>query len=75
MKNYKKFISNLKTKKLPKKIKRTTLITRKFLGNTFLVYNGIKFKKVFVNPYRLNTKFGEYSFTRTFSGHFKKKKK
>lgn len=63
---------------LSKKIiqsKRNTLITKIMLNRKFLVHDGTKLKRVVISTPRLGTKLGEYSFTRKFPQHLKRKKK
>jgi ribosomal protein S19 len=45
------------------------------IGKQFCVYNGLRYIIVTPTDIRLNSKFGEYSSTRKFGGHLKKKKK
>jgi small subunit ribosomal protein S19 len=54
---------------------RTTIITKRMIGKQFCVYNGLRYITVIPTDIRINTKFGEYSSTRKFGGHLKKKKK
>jgi small subunit ribosomal protein S19 len=55
-------------------VSRSTLITPKFIGSTFYVYNGNKYKEITVYDNMLGHKFGEFFFTRV-RHVFKKKKK
>ncbi|MGE4011422.1 MAG: 30S ribosomal protein S19 [Alphaproteobacteria bacterium] len=48
---------------------RRSTILPQFVGLTFGVYNGHKFVPVFVTENMIGHKFGEFSPTRTFSGH------
>ncbi len=48
--------------------RRSTIIPE-FVGLTFGVYNGKKFIPVLVTENMVGLKFGEFSPTRTFSGH------
>jgi len=48
--------------------RRSTIIPQ-FVGLTFGVYNGHKFLPVLVTENMVGHKFGEFSPTRTFSGH------
>jgi small subunit ribosomal protein S19 len=53
---------------------RRSTILPMFVGLTFAVYNGKKFIPVSVNENMVGQKFGEYSPTRTFTGHSVDKK-
>ena len=53
---------------------RRSTILPMFVGLTFAVYNGKKFIPVSVNENMVGQKFGEYSPTRTFTGHTADKK-
>ena len=53
---------------------RRSTILPQFVGLTFGVYNGHKFLPVQVNENMVGHKFGEFSPTRTFSGHSGDKK-
>ena len=53
---------------------RRSTILPQFVGLTFGVYNGRKFIPVLVTESRVGHKFGEFSPTRTFSGHSADKK-
>jgi small subunit ribosomal protein S19 len=48
-------------------------ITSEFLNLTVRIYNGIKFFEIFITEKMLNHKFGEFSPTRKFPLHKKKK--
>src|SRR4029077_18615489 len=48
---------------------RRSTILPQFVGMTFGVYNGHKFLPVQVNENMVGHKFGEFSPTRTFTGH------
>ena len=48
---------------------RRSTILPQFVGLTFGVYNGRKFLPVLVNENMVGHKFGEFSPTRTFTGH------
>jgi len=48
---------------------RSSTIIPAFVGLTFSVYNGRKHIPVSVNERMVSRKFGEFSPTRTFSGH------
>ena len=48
---------------------RRSTILPQFVGLTFGVYNGKKFIPVLVSEEMIGHKFGEFSPTRTFSGH------
>jgi small subunit ribosomal protein S19 len=53
---------------------RRSTILPMFVGLTFAVHNGKKFIPVSVNENMVGQKFGEYSPTRTFTGHSVDKK-
>jgi small subunit ribosomal protein S19 len=53
---------------------RRSTILPQFVGLTFGVYNGRKFIPVLVTESMVGHKFGEFSPTRTFSGHSADKK-
>jgi small subunit ribosomal protein S19 len=53
---------------------RRSTILPQFVGLTFGVYNGRKFLPVQVNENMVGHKFGEFSPTRTFTGHSADKK-
>ena len=53
---------------------RRSTILPQFIGLTFGVYNGQKFIPVLVNEEMVGHKFGEFSPTRTFTGHSSDKK-
>jgi small subunit ribosomal protein S19 len=53
---------------------RRSTILPQFVGLTFGVYNGHKFLPVLVNENMVGHKFGEFSPTRTFTGHSGDKK-
>ncbi len=54
---------------------RRSTIVPQLVGHTFQVHNGNKFLKVFVVEDMVGHKLGEFSPTRTFRGHTKKKGK
>ena len=53
---------------------RRSTILPQFVGLTFGVYNGRKFLPVLVSENMVGHKFGEFSPTRTFTGHAADKK-
>jgi small subunit ribosomal protein S19 len=53
---------------------RRTTILPEFVGHTFAVHNGRKFIPVFVTENMVGHKLGEFSPTRTFTGHSAEKK-
>lgn len=53
---------------------RRSTIVPQFVGMTFGVYNGHKFIPVLVNEDMVGQKLGEFSPTRTFTGHTADKK-
>lgn len=54
---------------------RRSVIIPEFIGLTFAVHNGKKFIPVFVTDNMIGHKLGEFSLTRTFTGHGSDKKK
>ncbi len=52
---------------------RACTIPPEFVGHTFLVHNGRTFMKCYVTEDMVGHKLGEFSPTRTFRGHSKKK--
>lgn len=54
---------------------RSSTISPDFIGLTFAVHNGKKFIPVFVTDNMVGHKLGEFSLTRTFTGHGADKKK
>jgi small subunit ribosomal protein S19 len=54
---------------------RRSTILPQFVGLTFGVYNGHKFLPVLVTENMIGHKFGEFSPTRTFTGHTASDKK
>jgi len=53
---------------------RRSTITPDMVGITFAVHNGNKFIPVYVTENMVGHKLGEFSFTRVFRGHKKKKR-
>ena len=53
---------------------RRSTILPEFVGHTFAVHNGKKFVPVFVTENMVGHKLGEFSPTRTFTGHSAEKK-
>lgn len=53
---------------------RRSTILPEFIGLTFAVHNGKKFIPVYVTDNMVGHKLGEFSLTRTFSGHGADKK-
>tara|TARA_B100000686_G_C16594315_1_gene865137 strand:- start:688 stop:969 length:282 start_codon:yes stop_codon:yes gene_type:complete len=53
---------------------RSSTILPQFVGLTFGVYNGRKFIPVLITESMVGHKFGEFSPTRTYSGHSSDKK-
>jgi small subunit ribosomal protein S19 len=58
-----------KSKKVIKTWSRRSTIIPEMVGLTFAVHNGKKFLPVFVTENMVGHKLGEFSPTRTFSGH------
>jgi len=52
---------------------RNSMISPDFVGHTIAVHNGNKFIPVYVTENMVGHKFGEFSPTRTYRGHTKKK--
>lgn len=48
---------------------RDSMVIPDMIGLTFAVYNGRKFIPVYVTEYMVGHKLGEFSPTRTFTGH------
>jgi small subunit ribosomal protein S19 len=48
---------------------RDSMIIPDMIGLTFAVYNGKKFIPVYITEYMVGHKLGEFSPTRTFTGH------
>lgn len=53
---------------------RRCTIVPEFVGYTFLVHNGKRHEKVYISEDMVGHKLGEFSQTRIFKGHTKKKK-
>ena len=53
---------------------RRSMVTPDMIGITFAVYNGRKFIPVYVTEHMVGHKLGEFSPTRTFTGHSGDKK-
>ena len=67
-----KKVEKLKTQSTPTPIKtwsRKSTIIPEFIGVSFLIYNGKKFIPIKISEEMVGHKFGEFSPTRTFSGH------
>lgn len=61
-------------KKTPvKTYSRRSMILPEMIGMTFDVHNGKKFYSIFVSENMVGHRLGEFSPTRTFKGHAKKK--
>jgi len=52
---------------------RRCTIVPEFVGYTFLVHNGKRHEKVYISEDMVGHKLGEFSQTRIFKGHTKKK--
>lgn len=61
------------TKKPIKTWSRRSMIVPEMIGHTFEVHNGKKFIPVFISENMIGHRLGEFSPTRTFKGHPKKK--
>ena len=66
---------DIKTKEPIKTWSRSCTILPEFVDYTFLVHNGKNFLKVFVREEMVGHKLGEFSVTRTFRGHTRKKER
>jgi small subunit ribosomal protein S19 len=64
-----------KGNKVIKTWSRRSTITPDFIGLTFAVHNGKKFIPVFITDNMVGHKLGEFSLTRTYTGHGADKKK
>ena len=67
-----KKVEKLKTQSNPMPIKtwsRKSTIIPEFVGISFLIYNGKKFILIKISEEMVGHKLGEFSPTRTFSGH------
>ena len=60
-------------RKVIKTWSRRSTITPSAVGLTFAVHNGRKFIPVYVTENMIGHKLGEFSLTRTFTGHAEKK--
>jgi small subunit ribosomal protein S19 len=60
-------------KKVIKTWARNSMISPDFVGNTIAVHNGKKFIPVYVTENMVGHRLGEFSPTRTYRGHKKKK--
>ena len=67
-------IQNQTDRKPIKTWSRKSTIIPEFVGFSFLIYNGRKFIPVLVTESMVGHKFGEFSPTRTYSGHSGDKK-
>lgn len=52
---------------------RSTIIIPEYIGFTAKIYNGIRFYETIINEKMIGHKFGEFSPTRRFPKHKKKK--
>ncbi|MDC1174372.1 30S ribosomal protein S19 [Bacteriovoracaceae bacterium] len=64
-----------KASKVIKTWSRRSTIVPEFIGLTFAVHNGKKFIPVYVTDNMIGHKLGEFSLTRTYTGHGSDKKK
>lgn len=60
-------------KKVIKTWARNSMISPDFVGNTIAVHNGKKFIPVYITENMVGHRLGEFSPTRTYRGHKKKK--
>lgn len=63
-----------KASKVIKTWSRRSTVVPEFIGITFAVHNGKKFIPVYVTDNMIGHKLGEFSITRTFTGHGADKK-
>ncbi len=63
-----------RSSKVIKTWSRRSTVVPEFIGLTFAVHNGKKFIPVFVTDNMVGHKLGEFSITRTYSGHGADKK-
>lgn len=63
-----------KASKVIKTWSRRSTVVPEFIGITFAVHNGKKFIPVYVTDNMIGHKLGEFSITRTFTGHGSDKK-
>jgi small subunit ribosomal protein S19 len=63
-----------RSSKVIKTWSRRSTVVPEFIGLTFAVHNGKKFIPVFVTDNMVGHKLGEFSLTRTYSGHGADKK-
>ena len=73
IKKVEKASTNVRSEVIKTWSRRSTILPQ-FVGLTFGVYNGHKFLPVQVNENMVGHKFGEFSPTRTFTGHAADKK-
>lgn len=67
-------MNNVSKKSVIKTWSRRSTIIPEMIGHTFAVHNGRKFVPVYVTENMVGHKLGEFSPTRTFSGHSAEKK-
>ena len=60
-------------KKLITMYSRSNTITKEYIGFTIKIHNGIRFYDIVVNEKMIGHKFGEFSPTRKYPKHKKKK--
>jgi small subunit ribosomal protein S19 len=66
-------VKNQKRKEVIKTWSRSSTVVPEMVGLTIAVHNGRKFIPVYINENMVGYKLGEFSETRTFKGHAKKK--
>ena len=66
-------VKNQKQKEVIKTWSRSSTVVPEMVGLTIAVHNGRKFIPVYINENMVGYKLGEFSETRTFKGHAKKK--
>jgi small subunit ribosomal protein S19 len=66
---------SLLKKLVPSKIWcRSSIIPSRLIGKTVLIHNGKTFKRVIIDREKVGFKFGEFSFTRTYTPRTKSNK-
>ena len=68
-------LNSLKIKKLMKTWSRSSVIIPPMIGHTIACYNGRVHIPIYITDQMVGHKLGEFSLTRTYRGHVKKKDK
>ena len=66
-------VKNMTRREVIKTWSRSSTVVPEMVGLTIAVHNGRKFIPVYINENMVGYKLGEFSETRTFKGHAKKK--